>query len=309
MLFRSYHSHLTMFFLLTTKKSEVILKLLKRLSDRSDQLPKYIATGNEFVSLSNINPQSNVLVESFSVLSMNCKGMLDFRGKILELSVVKDEREYCITPCMNLKNWWIPSGSCRIGNLEIDETILCPLGMKGFVVSLSIMNHDTEDSQFTLKMDSRIDSVHHCVNEARRLSGNIQTRTCSWTNSPVHDFSMGFPVLCTAFISDGFQWAYGLESGFSGSREIILRSREKISVDVFVGLGYEEIAAATCARHMERIGFEGLLGDACRWIESRTFKCDDRLFEDALNRNLLFCFFYSTGIAYDTEEFCLMTSR
>ncbi|MFA7189421.1 MAG: glycoside hydrolase family 125 protein [Sphaerochaetaceae bacterium] len=269
---------------------------------------KHIATGNEFVSLSSIDPEFRIL-DSFSVLSMSCKGMLDFRGKVLESSIESNGEEQCITGHLNLKNWWIPSGHCQIGKLQITETILCPMGMKGFVVSLSLANQSSEDSQFVLKIQSRIHDVYHCVNLAKRLSGTIETRICSWTDSPVHDFSMGFPVLCTAFLSEGFQWECSSDSGFTGTRPMMLKSGETKSAEIFIGLGYEEIAAATSARHMERIGFECLLDDACRWIKERTFKCADSMLESALNRNLLFCLFYSTGITYDTEEFCLMTSR
>ena len=82
-----------------------------------------------------------------------------------------------------------------------------------------------------------------------------------------------------------------------------------IQLDIFFGIGYEEVSAATSAKEMLRQGFDTLLQRTASWLYEREKRIDDPVIETLLNINLFFSFFYASGRTIDTEELCMMTSR
>ena len=82
-----------------------------------------------------------------------------------------------------------------------------------------------------------------------------------------------------------------------------------MTLDVFFGLGYEEVAAATSAKELLRQGFDALYARTAAWLAAREKPVADPALHALLNTNLFFAFFYASGRSMDTEELCLMTSR
>ena len=80
-------------------------------------------------------------------------------------------------------------------------------------------------------------------------------------------------------------------------------------LDIFFGIGYEEVSAATSSKEMLRQGFDALLTHTETWLCQREKHVDDPVIKTLLNTNLFFSFFYASGRTIDTEELCMMTSR
>ena len=109
-------------------------------------------------------------------------------------------------------------------------------------------------------------------------------------------------------IDQGAEWT---QEGFAYSirKTVTLSPGEGMTLDVFFGVGYEEVAAAASAKEMLRQGFDALLERTASWLAARERRVSDPKIEALLNTNLFFAFFFASGRTIDTEELCLMTSR
>ena len=109
-------------------------------------------------------------------------------------------------------------------------------------------------------------------------------------------------------IDQGADWAQD-GFGYDLGKTVTLAAGESATLDVFWGVGYETVSAATSAKELLRQGFEPLLQRTEQWLCKREKKLDDSNLQALLNTNLFFAFFYASGRSIDTEELCLMTSR
>jgi hypothetical protein len=96
---------------------------------------------------------------------------------------------------------------------------------------------------------------------------------------------------------------------YSVISDITLSPGESKSLDIFWGLGFEEVASATSAKEMLRQGYEYELDKTLKWLKERSFHFDDSYVEQLFHINLFFNFFYASGMTLDTEEMVLVTSR
>ncbi|MCL6614674.1 MAG: hypothetical protein K6U03_08705, partial [Firmicutes bacterium] len=103
-----------------------------------------------------------------------------------------------------------------------------------------------------------------------------------------------------------------IDSGVSirATKFLSLGLSERATVAFYVAFNREADGARTTGVHLRRLGWQALEAETRRWLAERRIRVPGRPREEAaLNRNLLFCRFFATGLTLDSEEVVAVTSR
>ena len=282
-------------------------------------MEQYQVTGNEYVSLPTIR-ESDGSIESISCLYMQLKGMIELKGLngFIRPYLEQDGKQVSLSPVWSRDHFWIPSFSAEDRTFSFHCTYLAPVGERGFAMRLTAVNTDTVPHQFTTGVSGNWAETLHTVNESIRLDSGRTAKDSGWNHMFVFQQVPGIPLIAFAPIIGDDQPFSEIDQGAEWERRDFeyriykkaeLRPDEKIKLDIFFGLGYEEVAAATSAKEMLRQGFDNLSGRTTAWLMKREKYTADPATEKLLNMNLFFSFFYASGRTIDTEELCMMTSR
>ncbi len=281
-------------------------------------MERYIPTGNERISLPEINEQT-AGIEDLTFLFMQHKGMIEVRGSsttpLIQPFIVIGDKEIPLTNlCWERVHYWIPKLTAAVSDNMFSMTILAPINERGFAIrlSLSSMNPNENGESFTWGLRGCWDSSWHCVNEDKRLEGSMHCYESAWNDSLVFDFRSGNPMFSFApMCNKKTQAAYHFDNNqihYSLScKDIVINGQAEIIF--YWGLGFEEVAAATSAKEMLRRGWSWEYKQTIGWLDKRTSNMPTSKLTQIYNTNLFFCFFYSTGITLDTEELVCVTSR
>ena len=280
---------------------------------------QYQVTGNEYVSLPTIR-QTDGAIEGVTFLYMQAKGMLELRGKdgLIKPYVSIDGRRMSQTPQWHREHCWIPSMRRHSPVAAFECAYLTPMGERGFGIRMTAENASSRTVRVTIGMDGDWDSTLHEVNESTAIDAGREVRTSGWNHMFVWLQKPGLPLFAFAPITSDNQPFSQIDQGAVWSCEgysyDIHRSKdlapgERLSLDVFFGIGYEEVAAATSAKEMLRRGYDKLHDLSRQWLAAREKHLPDDHIQTLLNTNLFFAFFYASGRTIDTEELCMMTSR
>lgn len=278
-------------------------------------MKKYYVTGNEFVSLPTITSAGSV--EGLTFLHMGAKGMIHLKGldqePLLEPFAVVDGVPVAFAEL----NWerdgyWIPHFTTAGPGVTLKGCLLAPLGERGFVYRLAVEALESCTVRFGLK--GCFGEVLHEVNESKPIKGEKYVYESGWNHAFVMDFRTGLPLVSLApMVEEGADWEFSHDPDggirFELSRTVQLKGGGRGVLDVYWGLGYEEVAASTAAKEMLRQGFDKEYEKTAAWLEARVQKVPDSHLQELLNLNMFFSFFFGSGITLDTEEFCLVTSR
>jgi len=279
----------------------------------------YQVTGNEYLSLPTIRENDGV-IEGVTFLYMQAKGLLELRGDeglIRPYLAMGDERK-TLTPRWSRSHYWIPAFDATAAGVAFHCTYLTPIGERAFGLRLVAINESVETVNVAFGVDGRWDRTLHEINETTELSDGREVLRSNWNNMFVWLQKPGLPLFAFApCISDhqpfseldqGAVWS---QSGFDFDihKPVTLAQGESATLDIYFGVGYETVAAATSAKELLRQGFETLLERTEAWLALREKHIADASLATLMNTNLFFAFFYASGRSIDTEELCLMTSR
>lgn len=279
----------------------------------------YQVTGSDYVSLPTIR-EADGAIEGVTFLYMAAKGMLELRGEeglIRPYAAVNGQR-ISAQPQWEREHCWIPSMSLRSIELSCRCTYLTPMGERGFGIRISAENISKKAIQASIGMDGRWDSTLHEVNESIRLEAGREVRASSWNHMFVWLQKPGLPLFAFAPIASDDQPFSKIDQGAIWSQDGFaydiykaaeLAPGESVTLDVYFGIGYEEVAAATSAKELLRRGFDSMLERTRGWLAAREKHLADHHIQTLVNTNLFFAFFYASGRTVDTEELCMMTSR
>lgn len=275
------------------------------------QTARYQVTGNEFLSLPTIR-ECDGAIEGVTVLHMGSRGLLELRGDSSIPFLTPYCRELGTAPLSwTLLDYWIPRSSCSSADLTMETTYLCPLGEKAFSVSILVTNHSAGELPVTVGIQGTWCTTLHEVNETVPVCGTISQQGSEWNHSFAMQLQCGPPLIAFAPCNeDSISWTWE-NLRYHGERQIRLAPGESVQTSFYFGIGYEIVAAATAAKHLFRLGYARLLENTRTWLQAKVLTVDSRYTEyrEVLNRNLFFCYFFSTGYTFDTEDFCMMTSR
>lgn len=279
----------------------------------------YQVTGNEYISLPTIRERDGA-VEGVTFLYMGVRGMLELRGQeglIRPYAAVKGQR-ITMQPAWEREHCWIPSMQRRHQALLFRCVYLTPMGERGFGIRLTARNTSQEAVEASVGLDGSWDSTLHEVNESILLEAGREVRASNWNHMFVWVQKPGLPLFAFAPIVSDDQPFSLIDQGAAWSQDSFhydihktagLAPGEKLTLDVFFAVGYEEVAAATSAKELLRRGFDALLMRTRAWLAAREKHHADPQIRALLNTNLFFAFFYASGRTVDTEELCMMTSR
>ena len=282
-------------------------------------MDRYQVTGNEYVSLPTIREEDGA-VEGISCLYMQVKGMLEMKGgeQFVKPCWAIDGRQQPLQPHWQRSHYWIPSFETKGEGAVFSCTYLAPVGERGFGIRLAAENSGGEAKTIRIGLQGEWTNTLHTVNESLPLTEGLSVRESGWNYMFIYQQTPGLPLIAFAPIVEdrqpfseihqGALWQLD-GMGYQVWKEENLQPGEKMQLDVFFGLGYEGVAAATSAKEMLRQGYDALLSRTEKWLSVREKKMADPVIAERLNTNLFYAFFFASGRTIDTEELCMMTSR
>ena len=282
-------------------------------------MEQYHVTGNEYVSLPTIRERDGA-VEGISCLYMGVRGMIEMLGNagFVRPFLQCDGKAEAGTLSWQREHFWIPTFSSRNAGISFRCTYLAPIGERGFCLSLEAENETSSAHVIRIGVDGSWDRTRHTVNESIPLTAGKTVKPSGWNHMFVFQQVPGTPLIAFAPITGDDQPYSRIDQGaaweqdgfqYSIHKTASLQPGEAMSLDLFFGIGYEEVAAAAGAKEMLRQGFEALRKRTVSWLSAREKHAEDSKIETLLNTNLFFAFFYASGRTVDTEELCMMTSR
>ena len=282
-------------------------------------MEQYQVTGNAYISLPTIRERDGA-IEGISCLYMTIKGMIEMTGKdgFLTPFLQCDGEPVRIRPAWRREHCWIPSFRSEEGNISFSCTYLTPVGERGFALRLEAVNRTPGAHEIRVGVRGAWDETLHTVNESIPLTAGKTVKRSGWNDMFVFQQIPGTPLIAFAPVVGDHQPYSQIDQGaaweqqaftYSIHRAARLQPGETLGLDIFFGVGYEEVAAAASAKEMLRQGFEILRKRTASWLSAREKHMEDAGLEVLLNTNLFFAFFYASGRTVDTEELCMMTSR
>lgn len=280
---------------------------------------EYQVTGNEYISLPTIRNNDGA-IESVSCLYMAVKGMLEMKGKnqFLLPFICCDDQSLALQPEWSRDHFWIPSFVSSGNGVLFHCIYLCPIGERGFILRLEAENHDDTDHHISIGVHGDCSETLHTINESIPLTSGKSMIHSHWNDMFVFQQVPGTPLIAFAPVtgdhspfSEVDQDAEWKLDGFTYTiqKTAVLYPDEAFRLDLFFGMGYEEVAATTSAKEMLREGFEPLYQRMVDWLSAREKHVGNPKINTILNTNLFFAFFFASGRTIDTEELCMMTSR
>ncbi|TAH75053.1 MAG: metal-independent alpha-mannosidase [Anaerolineaceae bacterium] len=284
---------------------------------------QYIVTGNETVSLPTIR-EIDGSIEGISLLHMGAKGMLELCGDdgtpFLQPFIEVEDKSVPITDFQwNLEHYWIPTFKAKAGSINIQGTILAPIGERGFCYRISVENDYDIPVSVRFGVKGYWNKTLHSINESKEIQGEMKLYKSGWNHCFVCDLRLGYSLFAFAPIytetPETSDTDYSCNQEEDGSiryecfQKKVLAPRDVSIENYWFGLGFEEVAASTSAKEMLRHGFEVEHRKTCDWLAKRERNIKDERLNVILNRNMFFSFFFGSGITLDTEELVLVTSR
>ncbi|MDD3213200.1 MAG: glycoside hydrolase family 125 protein [Eubacteriales bacterium] len=279
----------------------------------------YQVTGNEYLSLPTIR-ESDGAIEGVAFLMMRHKGLVEIRGDqgVVCPYLTVNGKTGALSPIWKRAHYWIPSFTAEQDGIVISCTYLTPVGERAFAVRLLVENKGVQTANIRFGVNGSWEKTLHEINETVEIAEGREVIRSGWNDLFIWTQKPGMPLFAFApcvgdrqpysLFDQNAEWE---QSGFTYDiyKQAALPPNGKATLDVFFGVGYEGVAAATSAKELLRQGYDTLYRRTCGWLAEREKPASDPALKTLLNTNLFFAFFYASGRSVDTEELCLMTSR
>ncbi len=255
-------------------------------------------SGNEYISLANIEERDGS-IKYLTTLNMQHKGLFQIEGDSLLSPFVKINNEIIELAnklVWNRINYWIPQAIFETDNFKIIFTYLAPKGHKAIALNVCVENKSNEELDVEVAFQLDWERTFHVINESNLIDSPIIEKGSNWNHGKVYQQFNILPLIALAPMDQGDKYK-------------ALKPHESLSYDYFLGIGYDEVASATAAKHLKRIGFDYLLKENVDFLNSKIIKNEDKFVEMIMNTNLFFAYYYSCGKTLDSEELVLVTSR
>ncbi|MEW6233026.1 MAG: glycoside hydrolase family 125 protein [Chloroflexota bacterium] len=276
--------------------------------------PRHIPTGNLYVSLPSIS-RDDAAVYHLGVLHMGANALLEFVGSEADgqpLLRPVIERSGQRVPLIDLEwsreSFWLPRFRAERGGLRVTGTIFAPPGEKGFVYLLEVSAEGGSES-IHAGVEGWWYGLESVAFRAKQVAVERVIWRDAWTGSLVGEARAGLPLLAW-----GLQAAQEGDLAFDGSHyrwtsKVTAGSGQTARVAFYFSVNLESDGARTTALHLRRRGWQSMLDETRRWLESRAIQAKDADLARVLNTNLFFNYFFAQGDCLDSEEIALVTSR
>ncbi len=274
----------------------------------------YFPSGNEYISLPTINEQAEL--ESINFLSMKDRGLIEIEGDPFLRPVIKvNETVFPLDQLLwQRQNNWIPQFKMKGEQLNVHGEYITPLQSKGFILRLTIKALE-EIGPGQVGIEGSFSGVKHSINESKDVKGEKNVYPSDWNQGLMFDFRIGISQFAFCFLVEGgfdvndYHYNEDGDILFTLLKEIPFHKGESYQIDIYCGIGLEEVGAAAQAIELYRMKAETLKGKLLDWLEERSQTIEEPHLNRLLNLNLFFNYFYGSGLTFDTEERVLCTSR
>lgn len=313
--------------------------------DEIEQQNIYYPTGNEFVALP-LNDAAGA-VESFNVLHMGAKGMVEFYGTsaapLLTPVLRIDEHRVPFTGASWQRlDYWIPRLTMESDGLRITATLCAPADHSGFVYVLTAQNVGTTRRTIDWGWQGCWARSLQTIYRGRPIHGRRMAWYDKWTDTIA--FELGAGTALAAFAlgagrpfnetgayvgsdADAFQHALARRGGptaaaplrednedgaplhFAVAETVTLEPGEGAETELYVAVNAEADGACTTVVDLQRHGAHALLERTRAWLQARNRPVSDEALGARLHLNLWFNYFFAAGRTIDTEELVMVTSR
>lgn len=322
-------------------KGEKILTVPEKIKDYRP----YNVTGNEYVSLPMINPNTGAL-ERINVLHMGLKGLLEFCGStdlpLLEPYVKLENASIdpTKTTAWIYEQGWLPRFTYYLGDLQVSYQIITPPETKGFVYIISLRNEGAYSLKVAAGFKGNWLETLSTIYTSKHPWGQNHMAYNPWTEALILEFKAptGLAALALHLASltsdketanpDKETATPGKEAKpineavpvtapnpalkaieFSFDRQEIIPPGELTTVVLYCGVNLEGDGAGTTLVDLRRRGWENIRREFVQWLSRHRLESGNARLEKVLNHNLFFNYYYSQGKTIDTEELVLVTSR
>lgn len=292
----------------------------------------YLPTGNEFVALPTIRSR-DAAIEQINVLHMGMNGLLAFSGgsaPFLKPRITVDGQELSLDGLLlwEREGDWLPKFSFKDERLAVEGLYFCPVGERGFVLSMRVSNLSLRTLACGLSVDLCWSQFLYSINVTKPLRGDRFLVSKTW-DMPAFEFRCPAPLVSLApyppDLSSRFLFKLGDQTLSPSERETLMEEGKTMALQwqqsreiktseswtgyFYFGLGQDEIGAFASARELQRTGGETLRSSTIQWLADRRRQSQVREVEGMMNLNAFFNRFYATGVTLDTEETVCLTSR
>lgn len=304
-------------------------------------------TGNEYVALSHIGIDGALY--ALNLLSGSHKGLLQLAADgamsepLLNLVVYyRGERLTLDSLQWDCERHWIPVASYSGSGLEIQIRWIAPPSQKAFAILADFRSSSADEEinpeDIVCSLEGCWGELDHHVYLRRELAGTFRAWESPWKNGLVCEFAQNQVVLATCISCSNKNFAV-LWAGTDlaprspeelaqlprlGSEPVCAegcdelrfaiaaeprREGDRVRIAFHIGFGVDAMSAVTASAHLDRLGSDAICEETARVLEALEMQVSDPVVSKAVNRNAMFCKFFSTGRTYDTEQFCCVTSR
>lgn len=283
-------------------------------------LKNVIPTGNAYISIPDIS-KDDASIHSVSFLHMGYRGLVEICGnREKEIPLLKPflniNGQKCDVKPLNWErmNYWIPAFKAEYPQVRLEGMILAPVEERGFIYHLKAVNTSATQINVTLGLDGYWHDTYHSINESRQIAAEKQIYHSGWNENFICELVSTTAIFAFAPITEGngYEAHYQVERNtaiFNLSRTVSLAPGESVSAEFYWGVCLDGVSAATSAKEMQRHGLEWEYKSTQKWLSDHSKCMGEARLDSLYNTNLFFNFFFASGIALDTEEFVLVTSR
>jgi hypothetical protein len=294
----------------------------------------YYLTGNEYVALPLINPETGGL-DRVNVLHMGTRGLLEFCGSSVRPLIepyVEIESTSLTNQVPESTAWvyeqgWLPRFSYTKGELAVCYKIVTPPDTKGFAYIVELKNRGTMPLKVTVGFQGHWEETLSTIYTSKHPWGQNCLYNNPWSDALTLEFRAPTGIAALAFGLDypSVDWqnlnsqpvvkAVNAQNPppqpleFCFQRQQTLPADERTKVVLYCGVNLEGDGAGTALVDLRRRGWENLHLETSQWLQQHYLKSSNPRLEAVLNLNLFFNYYYSQGKTIDTEELVLVTSR
>jgi len=278
--------------------------------------PLLYPTGNEYISIPENNRQGGI--ESINLLRLDKNGLLDFRGDrdgpLLSPSVTVHNNNLLSSASINwhYKLGWLPCFEADLSDdLLLKGVIAAPPGFKGFIYHLSLINRGENKVTVETGWQGFWKSFNYTVFTSRALEVKRSIAYNQWTGSLVLEAQSGLPLAALALSTEPTaDWQFNSESGhFKTTTTLNLEPGEQKAFTLYGSINLEADGASTSNVDLRRHAADALLDKTRNWLEQRFVRLKEPEFEELLNKNLFFSYFYATARSMDSDQLVALNSR
>lgn len=295
-----------------------------------------LSTGNEYISIPDVNASTGG-IQDIGFLYNTFRANIELHGsddKPLLGPVVEVGGENIFADGVEseLTSYWVPRFVAKSRGITATSTIITPLDRRGFICVLSIENGAGVQASINAGWRGCWQSTYHAAKLSKMMAGIKHAGMSSWMQGvPVIEYRGHTPLFAMALVADEAmsacihdssedaeitEWAGDGVSAKPGEpvhyalmNEYTLAPGEKKTIAVYVGVGLEEVSAIASAQELRLQGWDRALSSLLKWLDKRTIECNDDQIKNLINVNSFYNYFYSQGIALDSEDLVVTVSR